>query len=72
MFYLTTFVICAVDAVDAGRGVSMLLEETEKREWTITVPGVEDWTSNIEQLKLDELFAGIRPKYDRTSKRLSG
>ncbi|KAH7119679.1 hypothetical protein B0J11DRAFT_582191 [Dendryphion nanum] len=72
MFYLTTFVICAVDAVDAGRGVSMLLEETEKREWTITVPGLEDWTSNIEQLKLDELFAGIRPKYDRTSKRLSG
>jgi hypothetical protein len=61
MFYLTTFLICAVDQEDAERATSELLKETKKREWRITLPDVRKWTDKIEDLKLEDIFNGVKP-----------
>jgi hypothetical protein len=61
MFYLTTFVICANDQEDAERKMIMLLDEMEDRGWRVTLPRPHEWTSNVEELKLDTLYNGIKP-----------
>jgi hypothetical protein len=61
MFYLTTFVICAEDRGDGERKASKILEEMEDRGWRVTLPRTHEWSSNIDELKLDTLFGGIRP-----------
>ncbi|KAF2787452.1 hypothetical protein K505DRAFT_421768 [Melanomma pulvis-pyrius CBS 109.77] len=61
MFYLTTFVICAVDKEDAEKKTAMILEEMEKREWRIVMPSLRDWTEKIADLRLGEMFNGVRP-----------
>ncbi|KAF2175897.1 hypothetical protein K469DRAFT_609184 [Zopfia rhizophila CBS 207.26] len=61
MFYLTTFVICAVDKEDAEKAASTILDEMEKLKWKIVLPSLRDWKENIEELNLDEMFQGIRP-----------
>lgn len=61
MFYLTTFVICALNKTDAEQAITALLEETEKRNWRVVLPNVRDWTSNIEELNLEDIFSGIHP-----------
>jgi hypothetical protein len=61
MFYLTTFVICAIDVNDAKRKAAMLLEETESRGWRIVLPNARDWRTNVNELKLDKLFVGVGP-----------
>lgn len=61
MFFLTTFVICAVDKDDAERVASILLEETENRDWRIILPKIRDWTDKIEDLKLEDIYNGIQP-----------
>lgn len=61
MFYLTTFVLCAVDKEDAEKKAAMILEEVEKREWRIVMPSLRDWTERIEDLRLGEMFNGVRP-----------
>ncbi|OAL52600.1 hypothetical protein IQ07DRAFT_585755 [Pyrenochaeta sp. DS3sAY3a] len=61
MFYLTTFVICAVDREDAYAKSEMLLEETDDRGWRIVLPRPNEWKSSLDDLRLDTLFEGIRP-----------
>lgn len=61
MFYLTTFVICATDQEDGEQKTIALLDEMEDRGWRITLPKVHEWTSDVEELKLDELYHGIKP-----------
>lgn len=61
MFYLTTFVICGIDQDDGDRKATKILEEMEDRGWRVTLPRVHEWSSNIEELKLDTLYGGIRP-----------
>jgi hypothetical protein len=61
MFYLSTFVICAIDEEDAERKASTLLEETEDRGWRISIPKIRNWKSNVKDLKLDTLYNGVRP-----------
>ncbi|CAO2658311.1 Nn.00g060340.m01.CDS01 [Neocucurbitaria sp. VM-36] len=61
MFYLTTFVICATDKEDADRKTTILLDEMEDRGWRISLPRTYDWTQDIDELKLETLFSGIRP-----------
>ncbi|KAH7397194.1 hypothetical protein BKA66DRAFT_508978 [Pyrenochaeta sp. MPI-SDFR-AT-0127] len=61
MFYLTTFVICAVDQLDAEDKVAALLEETEDRGWKIVLPRADNWKTDINELKLDKLYEGVRP-----------
>lgn len=61
MFYLTTFVICATDQEDGDRKSAMLLEEMEDRGWRVTLPRIHEWTSDVEELKLEKLYNGIRP-----------
>ena len=61
MFYLTTFVICAEDREDGERKASKILEEMEDRGWRVTLPRTHEWSSDIEELKLDTLFGGVRP-----------
>jgi len=33
----------------------------ENRGWRVTLPRTHEWSSDIEELKLDTLFNGIRP-----------
>ncbi|KAF1966521.1 hypothetical protein BU23DRAFT_544186 [Bimuria novae-zelandiae CBS 107.79] len=61
MFYLTTFVICATNLVDAEEKVSILLKETEKRGWRIVLPNARDWRTNVNDLRLEKLFGGVGP-----------
>lgn len=61
MFYLTTFVICAVDREDAYVKSEMLLEETEDRGWRIVLPSPHEWRNNVEDLRLGTLFEGVKP-----------
>jgi len=61
MFYLTTFVICATDHEDGDRKTATLLEEMEDRGWRVTLPRIHEWTSDVDELKLDKLFNGIGP-----------
>jgi hypothetical protein len=61
MFYLTTFVICATDVEDADRKTATILEEMEDRGWKGTFPKPREWTTNLDELKLDTLFNGISP-----------
>ena len=58
-FYLSTFIICAMDEEDAELKSAELLEETEDRGWRITIPKVRNWKSKIEDLKLDALYSGV-------------
>jgi hypothetical protein len=61
LFYLTTFVICATDIEDAERKSATLLEEMEDRGWRISLPRPREWKSNLNDLKLETLFEGVRP-----------
>jgi hypothetical protein len=61
MFYLTTFVICAADQQDGERKMTTILEEMEDRGWRVTLPRMHEWTSDVEELRLDKLFNGISP-----------
>ena len=61
MFYLTTFVICATDKEDADRKAAILLDEMEDRGWKVSLPPTYAWTPDIDRLKLETLFSGIRP-----------
>jgi len=61
MFYLTTFVICATDQDDADRKTTTILEEMEDRGWRVTLPRLHEWTSDIDELKLEKLYNGIHP-----------
>ncbi|EMD64562.1 hypothetical protein COCSADRAFT_90251 [Bipolaris sorokiniana ND90Pr] len=61
MFYLTTFVICATDQDDAERKMAMLLDEMEDRGWRVTLPRPHEWTGDVEGLRLDTLYNGIKP-----------
>ncbi|KAF2847502.1 hypothetical protein T440DRAFT_491936 [Plenodomus tracheiphilus IPT5] len=60
-FYLTTFVICATDLEDADSKITQLLDEMDDRGWRATLPCAHEWTSDIDELKLDTLFCGVRP-----------
>jgi len=61
MFYLTTFVICAADRADAEDKAAMLLEETEDRGWRVVLPRSSEWKSDIDELKLNTLYEGVKP-----------
>jgi hypothetical protein len=61
MFYLTTFVICAMDQEDAENKTETLLNEMEDRGWRVTLPRTHEWTGEVEELKLDTLYEGVRP-----------
>jgi hypothetical protein len=61
MFYLTTFVICATDLEDAEHKSATLMEEMEERGWRISLPRPREWKTELNDLKLDTLFEGIRP-----------
>ncbi|KAF2027121.1 hypothetical protein EK21DRAFT_115124 [Setomelanomma holmii] len=61
MFYLTTFVIVATDLDDAERKSMALLEEMEDRGWRISLPRPREWKSDIDELKLETLYEGVRP-----------
>ena len=61
MFYLTTFVICATDIEDGERKTATILEEMEDRGWKATLPKTRHWTTDLDELKLDTLFNGVRP-----------
>jgi hypothetical protein len=61
MFYLTTFVICATDQEDGDRKAATILEEMEDRGWRVTLPKIPEWTSDIDELKLELLFNGVNP-----------
>jgi hypothetical protein len=61
LFYLTTFVICATDMDDAQRKSATLLEEMEERGWRISLPRPRDWKSDLNDLKLETLFEGVKP-----------
>jgi hypothetical protein len=65
MFYLTTFVICATDLEDAENKSVTLLEEMEDRGWRISLPQPREWKTDLNDLKLDTLFEGVRPAYIR-------
>jgi hypothetical protein len=39
----------------------MLLEEMEDRGWRISLPRPREWKSNLNDLKLETLFEGVRP-----------
>ncbi|KAH5383217.1 hypothetical protein HBI38_228920 [Parastagonospora nodorum] len=61
MFYLTTFVICATDLADAENKAEILLTEMDDRGWRILLPRPREWKSEIEHLKADTLFEGVKP-----------
>ncbi|KAH8711892.1 hypothetical protein GQ44DRAFT_689821 [Phaeosphaeriaceae sp. PMI808] len=61
MFYLTTFVICATDMEDAEHKSATLVEEMEDRGWRIKFPRPREWKFDIDDLKLESLFEGVRP-----------
>lgn len=50
-----------MDEQDAELKSAELLEVTEDRGWRITIPRVKNWKSNVEELKLDILYSGVRP-----------
>ncbi|CBX98999.1 hypothetical protein IAQ61_001276 [Plenodomus lingam] len=60
-FYLTTFVICATDMEDADVKVVQLLDEMDDRGWRVTLPRTHEWTSRLDDLKLETLFNGVGP-----------
>lgn len=61
MFYLTTFVICALDTEDAERKAGILLDETEQKGWRVILPNARDWKRDVDGLRLDKLFSGVGP-----------
>jgi hypothetical protein len=61
MFYLTTFVICATGREDAEDKAAMLLNETEDRGWRVVLPRASEWKSDVDDLKLDTLYEGVKP-----------
>ena len=61
MFYLSSFVICALDEEDAETKIETLLEEMEDRGWRMSVPKVVNWKFHVQDLKLGALYSGIRP-----------
>jgi hypothetical protein len=61
MFYLTTFVICATDQEDGERKAATILEEMEDRGWRVTLSKTPEWTSDIDELRLEKLFNGVPP-----------
>ncbi|KAF5854206.1 hypothetical protein GGP41_006955 [Bipolaris sorokiniana] len=61
MFYLTTFVICATDIDDAERKIATILEEVEDRGWKVTLPKTREWSTDLDEMKLDTLFNGMKP-----------
>lgn len=61
MFYLTTFVICATDIDDAERKIATILEEVEDRGWKVTLPKAREWSTDLNEMKLDTLFNGMKP-----------
>ena len=61
MFYLSSFVICAIHNQDAHDKAATLLEETEDRGWRVTLPHVRDWKTEVADLRLDALYTGVRP-----------
>ena len=64
MFYLSSFVICALDEEDAERKTETLLEETEDRGWRISIPKIKNWKFHVQDLKLGALYSGVRPAED--------
>ena len=61
MFYLTTFVICATDQEDGERKAATILEEMEDRGWRVTLSKTPEWTSDIDEMRLEKLFNGVPP-----------
>ena len=60
-FYLTTFAVCATDIKDAEHKSADLLQEMEDRGWRISLPKPREWKTNMDELRLDALFEGVRP-----------
>jgi hypothetical protein len=41
--------------------MTTILEEMEDRGWRVTLPRLHEWTSDIDELKLEKLYNGIHP-----------
>ncbi|KAF1850352.1 uncharacterized protein K460DRAFT_272527 [Cucurbitaria berberidis CBS 394.84] len=61
MIYLNTFVICATNKEDADDNSEIILDEMEDRGWRAFLPLTHSWTTDIDELKLETLFSGVRP-----------
>ncbi|OCK81046.1 hypothetical protein K432DRAFT_296380 [Lepidopterella palustris CBS 459.81] len=61
MFYLTTFVICAVDETGVEEAMVSILDEADKHDWKLIIPPLRHWTTDIDSLHLTDTFQGIRP-----------
>lgn len=51
-FYLTDFVVCALDAADAERKLAELFVIAELAGWTLEVAPVRTWSGVVEQVEL--------------------
>ncbi|KAI4638598.1 hypothetical protein J4E93_009899 [Alternaria ventricosa] len=49
------------DRADAEDQAAMLLEETEDRGWRVVLPRSSEWKSDIDELKLNTLYEGVKP-----------
>lgn len=65
-FHLTAFVICAVDAQDAGEKVKQLQGTAGKHGLKLNIPPVSLWVDRCERAGLERIYKGVRPAgYER-------
>lgn len=60
-FYLTTFVVCALDKQDAHKKIRRLFEVAQKHGLRLRVPPVSSWAEDCEKMGLDKIYNGVRP-----------
>ena len=60
-FYLTTFVVCALDERDAHKKIGQLFRVAQQHNWRLSIPPVSLWADDCEKIGLDRLYNGVRP-----------
>ncbi|KAI7969109.1 hypothetical protein EIK77_006014 [Talaromyces pinophilus] len=60
-FFQTTLVVSACHPDHAASNLKTLLAETRGHGWSVSVPGPQEWTSDVDSLDLGSLWRGIPP-----------
>ncbi|KAK4540487.1 hypothetical protein LTR36_009125, partial [Oleoguttula mirabilis] len=60
-FCQTTFVVCAKEPEDAEANLKTLLAAASEQGWKLSVPPPPLWTTDVDNLDLKRLWAGVPP-----------
>ena len=60
-FYLTTFVVCAVDQTDAQEKMRQLYEVAQRHGLRLCIPSLSMWAGDYRRIGLDKIYNGVKP-----------